>query len=164
MSRPAYDRRTPRSGDHRHGRRHPDLHRLPPEAVQFLADLAANNDRAWFQPRKAEYERLLKEPLEALCVALDERFAARDPAAGGPEASPFRIYRDIRFAKDKSPYKTNIGASFPWVGEAAPVEAGRTPRTSMRAAATSTSRPARSTSAAGCGIRRSAGSTRSGGE
>jgi uncharacterized protein (DUF2461 family) len=36
-----------------------------PEAIQFLADLAANNDRAWFQPRKAEYERLLKEPMEA---------------------------------------------------------------------------------------------------
>ena len=45
-----------------------------PEAIQFLADLAENNDRAWFQPRKAEYERLLKEPLEALCVALAERF------------------------------------------------------------------------------------------
>ena len=45
-----------------------------PEAIQFLADLAANNERAWFQPRKAEYERLLKEPLEALCVALDEQF------------------------------------------------------------------------------------------
>ena len=48
-----------------------------PEAIQFLADLAANNDRAWFQPRKAEYERLLKQPLEALCVALAERFEAR---------------------------------------------------------------------------------------
>ena len=40
-----------------------------PEAIQFLADLASNNDRAWFQPRKAEYERLLKEPLEALITA-----------------------------------------------------------------------------------------------
>src|SRR5262245_30931145 len=37
-----------------------------PEAIQFLADLAANNERGWFQPRKAEYERLLKEPLEQL--------------------------------------------------------------------------------------------------
>ena len=41
-----------------------------PDAIQFLTDLAQNNDRAWFQPRKAEYERLLKEPLEALCIAL----------------------------------------------------------------------------------------------
>jgi uncharacterized protein (TIGR02453 family) len=89
-----------------------------PEAVQFLADLAANNDRAWFQPRKAEFERLLKEPLEALCVALDEQFGARAiPLRADPAKAPFRIYRDVRFAKDKSPYKTNIGASFPWAGE-----------------------------------------------
>src|SRR5215207_3649524 len=89
-----------------------------PEAVEFLAELAANNDRAWFQPRKAEYERLLKEPLEALCVALDERFQARGiPLRADPAKSPFRIYRDVRFAKDKSPYKTNLGASFPWVAD-----------------------------------------------
>lgn len=88
------------------------------EAIQFLADLAANNERAWFQPRKAEYERLLKEPLMAFIAALDERFRARGiPLGADPVRSPFRIYRDTRFAKDKSPYKTNIGASFPWVGD-----------------------------------------------
>jgi uncharacterized protein (TIGR02453 family) len=91
-----------------------------PDAVQFLADLAEHNDRAWFQPRKAEFERLLKEPLEGLCVAIDERFAARGiPLAADPARSPFRIYRDVRFSKDKSPYKTNIGASFPYVERAA---------------------------------------------
>lgn len=89
-----------------------------PEAVEFLAELAANNERAWFQPRKADYERLLKEPLEALCAALDETFRARGiPLRADPAKSPFRIYRDVRFAKDKSPYKTNIGASFPWAGD-----------------------------------------------
>ncbi len=87
------------------------------EAIQFLADLAANNDRAWFQPRKAEYEALLKRPLEALCIVLAARFEARGiPLAADPARSPFRIYRDVRFSKDKSPYKTNIGASFAWVG------------------------------------------------
>lgn len=86
-----------------------------PEAIHFLADLAAHNDRAWFQPRKTDYERLLKEPLEALCSALAERFAARGiPLRADPARSPFRIYRDVRFARDKSPYKTNVGASFPW--------------------------------------------------
>jgi uncharacterized protein (TIGR02453 family) len=86
-----------------------------PEAIQFLADLAENNERAWFQPRKAEYELLLKEPLEALVVATGERFAARGiPLRADPARGPFRIYRDVRFSKDKSPYKTNIGASFPW--------------------------------------------------
>jgi len=87
-----------------------------PEAVQFLVDLADNNDRAWFTPRKADYERLLKGPLEALCVALDEAFRERAiPLTADPARSPFRIYRDVRFSKDKSPYKTNIAASFPWI-------------------------------------------------
>lgn len=87
-----------------------------PEAIDFLAELSQNNDRAWFQPRKPEYERLLKQPLEALCVALDDVFRARGiPLAADPLRSPFRIYRDVRFSKDKSPYKTNVGASFPYV-------------------------------------------------
>ena len=88
-----------------------------PEAVEFLAELAANNDRAWFQPRKAEYERLLKEPMEQLCEALAERFAARGvPLGADPKRSPFRIYRDTRFSKDKSPYKPYASASFPYTG------------------------------------------------
>lgn len=87
-----------------------------PDALQFLADLAANNDRAWFKPRKADYERLIKEPLEALCVALAERFdSLRLPLEADPRRSPFRIYRDVRFSKDKSPYKTAQGADFPWL-------------------------------------------------
>jgi uncharacterized protein (TIGR02453 family) len=86
------------------------------EAIQFLADLAANNERAWFQPRKADYERLLKEPMEQLCLALAERFEQRGiPLHADPKKSPFRIYRDTRFSKDKSPYKTRVAASFPWV-------------------------------------------------
>ena len=97
-----------------------------PEAVQFLADLTANNDRAWFQPRKAEYEELLKRPLEALVAALAEEFAARGlPLRADPAKSPFRIHRDVRFAKDKAPYKTNVGASFPWTGEGAGDVEGR---------------------------------------
>ena len=87
-----------------------------PEAVEFLAQLAEHNDRAWFQPRKAEYERLLKQPLEAFCVALDAAFQARGVSLmADPAKSPFRIYRDVRFSKDKSPYKTNVGASFSYV-------------------------------------------------
>ncbi|MGH2465711.1 MAG: DUF2461 domain-containing protein [Candidatus Limnocylindrales bacterium] len=90
---------------------------LSPKAFQFLVDLAMNNDRSWFQPRKTDYERLLKEPIEALCVALDAELAARGiPLAADPARSPFRIYRDVRFSKDKSPYKTHVSASFPWTG------------------------------------------------
>jgi uncharacterized protein (TIGR02453 family) len=88
-----------------------------PEAIQFLADLADNNERSWFQPRKGDYERLLKTPLEELCVVLDQRFRERGiPLTADPARSPFRIYRDLRFSKDKSPYKTNVGASFPYIG------------------------------------------------
>ena len=91
-----------------------------PEAIDFLADLAANNERDWFNPRKADYERLLKEPIEALVAALAERLAARDiPLRADPKRSIFRIYRDTRFSKDKSPYKTHLGASFPWLERAA---------------------------------------------
>jgi uncharacterized protein (TIGR02453 family) len=91
----------------------PPFEGFRPEAITFLADLAANNDRAWFTPRKAEYERLLKVPLESLCVALAGRFEARGlPLTADPARSPFRIYRDVRFAKDKSPYKTAASARF----------------------------------------------------
>jgi uncharacterized protein (TIGR02453 family) len=86
-----------------------------PEAMTFLLELRANNEREWFQPRKAEYERLLKEPLEALCLALGERFADLGIPLRSDQRSPFRIYRDIRFSKDKSPYKTYVSASFPYV-------------------------------------------------
>jgi uncharacterized protein (TIGR02453 family) len=92
-----------------------------PEAIQFLVDLRANNDRAWFQPRKAEFEKLLKEPLEAMIAALGERLEASGvPMQADPKRSPFRIYRDTRFSKDKSPYKDHLGASFAWLGGSGP--------------------------------------------
>lgn len=91
----------------------PSFDGFRPEAIAFLADLAVNNDRAWFTPRKTEYERLLKQPLEALCVALAGRFDARGiPLIADPVRSPFRIYRDVRFSRDKSPYKTAASAWF----------------------------------------------------
>ena len=49
-----------------------------PGAIQFLVDLAENNAREWFQPRKGEFERLIKRPMEELCVALEHEFRARD--------------------------------------------------------------------------------------
>jgi uncharacterized protein (TIGR02453 family) len=88
-----------------------------PDAIQFLVDLASNNERPWFQARKADFERLLKAPLEALCIALGDTFVRRGiPLSADPARSPFRIYRDVRFSKDKSPYKTHVSATFPWVG------------------------------------------------
>ncbi len=88
------------------------------DAIQFLADLAEHNERTWFQPRKADYDRLLKGPLEALCASLAERFEVSGlPLRADPARSPFRIYRDVRFSADKTPYKTHLSARFPWAGE-----------------------------------------------
>jgi len=97
--------------------------------MQFLVDLALNNERTWFQPRKGDYERLLKEPLEALCVDLAVEFEKRGvPLRSDPKKSPFRIYRDVRFSKDKSPYKTHVATSFPWVGEGVATSPGEPER------------------------------------
>ncbi len=97
-----------------------------PEAVQFLVDLAENNSRDWFQPRKADFERLLKAPMEQLCVALEQQFRSRGiPLHADPARSPFRIYRDTRFSKDKSPYKTALAASFGWAGDGVDAAGGR---------------------------------------
>ena len=96
------------------------------EAIQFLADLAQNNSRDWFQPRKADFERLIKTPMEELCEALEVQFRARDiPLHADPARSPFRIYRDTRFSKDKSPYKTAAAASFRWAGDGADAATSR---------------------------------------
>jgi uncharacterized protein (TIGR02453 family) len=104
----------------------PEFKGFSRDAIQFLVDLAAHNDRAWFQPRKAEFERLIREPMEQLCIALEEQFRAHDiPLHADPAKSPFRIYRDTRFSKDKSPYKTHMAASFGWAGDGRDAAAGR---------------------------------------
>ena len=104
------------------------------DAIQFLVDLAENNSRDWFQPRKGDYERLIKRPMEELCVALEEQFRTRDiPLHADPARSPFRIYRDTRFSKDKTPYKTHAAASFSWAGDGVDAATGRSHTDSVHA-------------------------------
>lgn len=89
---------------------------LPPfpgfraEALAFLRDLQANNDREWFKPRKAVYDDELLWPARCLVgqVAAEAR-AVGVPLTGDPAKSVFRIYRDTRFSKNKAPYKTHVG-------------------------------------------------------
>ncbi|MDE3162594.1 MAG: DUF2461 domain-containing protein [Acidobacteriota bacterium] len=82
-----------------------------PEALKFLRNLARNNDRAWFQPRKAEYESLLKEPMLAAIRKITDAMLEFAPSHVRPaEKSLFRIYRDTRFSADKTPYKTHVAA------------------------------------------------------
>lgn len=84
--------------------------------LNFLDELAANNDRAWFEANKPRYEALVREPaldfIEAMEPALKTfapQFRAEARKVGG---SLMRVYRDTRFARDKTPYKTNIGIQF----------------------------------------------------
>ena len=85
-----------------------------PSALKFLRDLAKNNDRKWFLPRKHIYETELLEPLRALVAdATESMRKAKIPIGADPLRSTFRIYRDIRFSPDKRPYKTNLGAYLP---------------------------------------------------
>ncbi len=88
-----------------------------PEALKFLRGLKKNNDRAWFAPRKEIYERECLAPLRALTVDLARALReARIPIDADPSRVGFRIYRDVRFSRDKSPYKTNLGTYLPYRG------------------------------------------------
>lgn len=85
-----------------------------PQALTFLRNLKRNNQREWFQPRKAQYESLIKLPMLELIGCLNEEFARFAPDyVTPPQKATYRIYRDTRFSKDKSPYKTHISAIFP---------------------------------------------------
>ena len=83
---------------------------------EFLEELSQNNNRPWFQENKQRYEREVLEPCLAFIRAFGPKlkkispyFVADDRRVGG---SLMRIYRDTRFGKDKTPYKTNVGIQF----------------------------------------------------
>ncbi len=84
---------------------------FPPRSLTLLAELAVNNNKTWFDAHKGEYESSLKEPALAFGEEMAERLSGIAP--GPPlRASLFRIYRDLRFSKDKTPYKTHAGIPF----------------------------------------------------
>ena len=87
-----------------------------PALFAFLRDLAENNDRDWFKARQDEYERHVREPALDFVTdfapslgRLSPYFVADSRKVGG---SVFRIQRDTRFSKDKTPYKTHVGIQF----------------------------------------------------
>jgi len=84
-----------------------------PEALKFLRDLKNNNHREWFLANKHIYEYKVKAPMVALLMALKPELRKIAPEMDvDPARNIFRIYRDIRFSHDKSPYKTHIAAYF----------------------------------------------------
>ena len=89
---------------------------FPLDLLRFLNELAAHNKRTWFQANKSRYEEQVLEPALAFIAAMVDPLAKISPhfravpkRMGG---SLMRIYRDVRFSKDKKPYKTNVGIHF----------------------------------------------------
>lgn len=91
------------------------------DTLQFLADLTQNNDRDWFAANKHRYESFVREPALELIRRLSppiitkvsKYFAPSDKKVGG---SLMRIHRDVRFSRDKSPYRTNVGIHIRHIG------------------------------------------------
>jgi len=82
-------------------------------SLHFLRALAHNNKKPWFEAHRDDYEAHIRAPMRALIEEMDVRFARFAPElTGDPKRSMFRIHRDIRFSKDKSPYKTHAACWF----------------------------------------------------
>jgi len=86
------------------------------DTYSFLRRLAENNNRDWFNEHKLEYEACVRQPafefIEAIALQLEKlspHFVAKASKMGG---SLMRVYRDVRFSKNKTPYKTNMGIQF----------------------------------------------------
>jgi uncharacterized protein (TIGR02453 family) len=90
---------------------------FPEEGLRFLRALKRNNNREWFQKHKTNYEQHIQQPMTALIQSLHADFQQFAPEViATPKLSAYRIYRDTRFSKDKSPYKTHVAAVFPRSG------------------------------------------------
>ena len=91
-----------------------------PETIQFFADIKENNNKTWFAEHKKEYQKFVVEPTKAFIMAMGQRLGELVPSIQydtrtNGSGSMMRIYRDVRFSKDKSPYKTWLGVIF-WEG------------------------------------------------
>jgi uncharacterized protein (TIGR02453 family) len=97
-----------------------------PDFFRFLRELAKNNNKTWFTANKTRYETAVRDPSFAFVRAVGPRLGTvskhlvADPRPVG--GSVMRIYRDIRFSRDKSPYKTAVGIHFPHEGTGADEE------------------------------------------
>jgi uncharacterized protein (TIGR02453 family) len=81
--------------------------------AKFFRALAKNQTKAWFQAHKDEFEDGYHQPMKALLADVREAIDRSFPHVDLDEPRVFRIYRDVRFSKDKSPYKTHVGGVIP---------------------------------------------------
>lgn len=87
---------------------------------EFLTTLETNNNRAWFNAHKRRFQETVEAPFVALLEALSNRLVdARRPIYGGKQTM-FRVHRDTRFSKDKTPYKTNVSGVLTATGTKSP--------------------------------------------
>ena len=84
---------------------------MPDEGLAFLEDLEERNTKEFFDANKAVFRERVQAPFAALVEAAADRLHGEVPDIGTPKL--FRIYRDLRFSKDKTPYKTSMSASVP---------------------------------------------------
>jgi uncharacterized protein (TIGR02453 family) len=96
--------------DDTRGRRFPGFRQA---ALRFMGQLKRHNTKPWFEANRARYELEVREPLRLLVEDVDVRLARLAPEiVGDPKRSIFRIHRDVRFSRDKSPYKTHAACWF----------------------------------------------------
>lgn len=92
---------------------YPPFEGFPKKGFAFFRGLKKNNNREWFEEHKHEYEEHVKLPMQSMVAALKPHFAQFAPEFDiNPKRSIFRIYRDVRFSNDKTPYKTHVAAHF----------------------------------------------------
>jgi uncharacterized protein (TIGR02453 family) len=84
---------------------------MPDDGLAFLEDLEEHNTREFFEANKQVFKEQVQTPFVALVEAAADRLRHSVPDLGPPKV--FRIYRDLRFSKDKTPYKTSMSASVP---------------------------------------------------
>ncbi|HAT87122.1 MAG TPA: hypothetical protein DCS30_14900 [Rhizobiales bacterium] len=83
---------------------------FPEDSARFLADLKANNDKVWFAENKKRYQDVIQAPAKEFVSHVEELLRERSGLVH--QSRIFRIYRDLRFSKDKTPYNTHLHISF----------------------------------------------------
>lgn len=99
----------------------PTFNGFPADMLDFFSELAENNNKGWFEANKPRFKRNVQAPAQHFVEVLGERLrplvdGLRYDTRLNGAGSIFRIYRDTRFSKDKTPYKTNLGMVW-WQGD-----------------------------------------------